>query len=96
MINKIVSGPTEKDAAMAAVADIEDGATVMVGGFGIPGQPVELFAALQEHGATGLTIIANNAGAGDEGLGGLIGAGRVKKVICSYPRQATAWHFIRA
>ena len=96
MINKIVSGPTEKDAAMAAVADIEDGATVMVGGFGIPGQPVELLAALQAHGARDLTIIANNAGAGDEGLGGLIGAGHVRKVICSYPRQATAWHFIRA
>lgn len=92
----MINGPTEKDAAMAAVADIEDGATVMVGGFGIPGQPVELLAALQEHGATGLTIIGNNAGAGDEGLGSLIGAGRVRKVICSYPRQATAWHFIRA
>jgi 3-oxoadipate CoA-transferase alpha subunit len=96
MINKFVAGPDEKDAAIEALADVEDGASVMVGGFGIPGQPVELVEALRARGVCGLTIIANNAGAGDEGLGGLIGAGRVRKVICSYPRQATAWHFIRA
>lgn len=96
MINKFVVGSDEKDAAIEALADVEDGASVMVGGFGIPGQPVELVEALRARGVSGLTIIANNAGAGDEGLGGLIGTGRVRKVICSYPRQATAWHFIRA
>src|SRR6266851_4775772 len=76
-----------------AVADIPDGATVMIGGFGAAGQPVELIEALLENGATGLTIINNNAGNGHRGLAALIGEGRVRKMICSFPRQADSWHF---
>jgi 3-oxoadipate CoA-transferase alpha subunit len=76
-----------------AVADIPDGATVMIGGFGAAGQPVELIEALLATGATNLTIVSNNAGNGDRGLAALIGEGRVRKMICSYPRQADSWHF---
>lgn len=69
-----------------AVAVIPDGATVMVGGFGSAGEPMELVEALIEQGATDLTIINNNAANNEFGLGALLAAGRVKKVICSYPR----------
>lgn len=69
-----------------AVAVIPDGATVMVGGFGSAGEPRELVEALIEQGATDLTIINNNAANNEFGLGALLAAGRVKKVICSYPR----------
>jgi 3-oxoadipate CoA-transferase alpha subunit len=81
------------DAAQDAVAGIRDGATVMIGGFGAAGQPVELVEALIEGGASDLTVVNNNAGNGDRGLAALIGAGRVRKVICSFPRQADSWHF---
>jgi len=77
----------------AAVAGIPDGATVMIGGFGTAGQPVELIDALVRSGATGLTVVSNNAGNGDAGLAALIGAGRVRKMVCSFPRQADSWHF---
>jgi 3-oxoadipate CoA-transferase alpha subunit len=79
----------------AAVADIRDGATVMVGGFGTAGLPNELVHALIDQGARELTIVNNNAGNGDTGLAALLGAGRVRKIICSFPRQADSWHFDR-
>ena len=79
--------------AAEAVAGIGDGATVMVGGFGAAGQPVELIDALIECGAHDLTIVNNNAGNGDFGLAALIREGRVRKVICSFPRQSDSWHF---
>ena len=79
--------------AAEAVAGIGDGATVMVGGFGAAGQPVELLDALVEGGARDLTIVNNNAGNGDFGLAALIREGRVRKVICSFPRQSDSWHF---
>src|SRR3546814_3280137 len=67
--------------------------TVMVGGFGTAGMPDELIVALIEHGARGLTIINNNAGNGDAGLAALIASKRVRKVVCSFPRQRDSWHF---
>ena len=81
------------EAAQDAVAGIRDGATVMIGGFGAAGQPVELVEALIAGGASDLTVVNNNAGNGDRGLAALIGAGRVRKVICSFPRQGDSWHF---
>lgn len=76
-----------------AVRDVADGATIMVGGFGSAGQPVQLIDALIDQGASGLTIISNNAGNGDVGLARLIQLGRVRKVVCSFPRQTDSWHF---
>ena len=72
----------------AAVADIPDGATVMVGGFGASGSPIELIHALIDHGASGLTVINNNTGNGEVGLAALIGNGQVRKMICSFPRSS--------
>lgn len=72
-----------------------DGATVMIGGFGTAGAPNELVEALISQGARGLTIVNNNAGNGDAGLAALLAAGRVRKVICSFPRQADSHHFDR-
>ncbi|MAE92295.1 MAG: 3-oxoadipate CoA-transferase [Pelagibaca sp.] len=69
-----------------AVAPVTDGASVMIGGFGSSGIPFGLIDALLEQGATGLTVISNNAGAGETGIAKLLKAGRVAKVICSYPR----------
>jgi 3-oxoadipate CoA-transferase alpha subunit len=69
-----------------AVADIFDGATVMVGGFGEAGSPIELLHALIDQGATDLTVVNNNTGSGEVGLAALIKTGRVSKMICSYPR----------
>jgi 3-oxoadipate CoA-transferase alpha subunit len=79
--------------AADAVAGIEDGATVLVGGFGMAGMPTTLIDALIEQGATNLTIVSNNAGNGDTGLAALLEAGRVAKVICSFPRQADSYVF---
>ena len=76
-----------------AVADVADGATVMIGGFGTAGLPNELVGALLEQGAKGLTIVNNNAGNGDTGLAALIAAGRVRKIVCSFPRQADSHVF---
>jgi 3-oxoadipate CoA-transferase alpha subunit len=87
MIDKI-----HRDAA-AALADVPDGATVMIGGFGTAGLPDELIEALLEQGARDLTVVNNNAGNGDVGLAALLAAGRVRKIICSFPRQADSWHF---
>lgn len=71
-----------------AVADLPDGATVMVGGFGASGSPIELLHALIDQGATDLTVINNNTGNGDVGLAALIGNGQVSKMICSFPRSS--------
>jgi 3-oxoadipate CoA-transferase alpha subunit len=87
MIDKTVSS------AVAAVADIQDGATVMIGGFGTAGMPSELIDALIAQGARGLTIVNNNAGNGDVGLAALLKAKRVRKIVCSFPRQTDSWHF---
>jgi len=76
-----------------AVADIHDGATVMIGGFGNAGMPSSLIDALIAHGARELTIVNNNAGNGDTGLASLIKAKRVRKIVCSFPRQSDSWHF---
>src|SRR5512136_2256067 len=89
MIDKIVASPS------AALADVPDGATVMIGGFGTAGQPNELIDALIAQGAKDLTIVNNNAGNGDSGLAALLAAGRVRKIICSFPRQTDSWHFDR-
>lgn len=77
----------------AALGGINDGATVLVGGFGLAGQPIALIDGLLEQGAKDLTIVANNAGNGDTGLAALLKAGRVKRVICSFPRQVDSWVF---
>jgi 3-oxoadipate CoA-transferase alpha subunit len=81
------------DTTAEAVADIEDGSTVLVGGFGMAGMPVQLIDALIDHGATDLTVVSNNAGNGDTGLAALLAAKRVRKVICSFPRQSDSWVF---
>ncbi len=79
----------------AAVAGIVDGATVLIGGFGSAGQPVQLIDALRRSGAGDLTVVSNNAGNGDVGLAALLSSGAVRKIICSYPRQGDSWVFDR-
>ena len=76
-----------------AVADVADGSTVLIGGFGMAGMPVTLIKALIRQGASGLTVVNNNAGNGDTGLAALLAAGQVRKVICSFPRQSDSWVF---
>jgi 3-oxoadipate CoA-transferase, alpha subunit len=76
-----------------AVTAVEDGATVLIGGFGTAGQPVELIDALIRTGARDLTVVNNNAGNGDVGLAVLLAAGQVAKVICSFPRQSDSYVF---
>jgi 3-oxoadipate CoA-transferase, alpha subunit len=87
MINKIVSSITE------ALAGVHDGATVMIGGFGAAGQPAELIDALIAQGAKDLTIVNNNAGNGETGLAALLKARRVRKILCSFPRQVDSHVF---
>ena len=87
MIDKVFP---DADAALAAV---RDGATVMIGGFGGAGQPAELIDALIAHGARDLTIVNNNAGNGDTALAALLKTGRVRKIICSFPRQVDSQVF---
>ena len=87
MIDKQVSTPD------AAVADVFDGATVMIGGFGNAGMPARLIDALIAQGSKDLTIVNNNAGNGETGLAALLKAKRVRKIICSFPRQADSHHF---
>ena len=82
MINKIVRSVAE------ALADIGDGATILVGGFGAVGQANHLIEGLIEQGASELTVVANNAGHGQAGLARLLAAGRIRKLICSFPRIA--------
>jgi 3-oxoadipate CoA-transferase alpha subunit len=79
--------------ADAALADVSDGATVMIGGFGGAGMPAELVDALIRRGAKDLTIVNNNAGNADFGLALLLKERRVRKIVCSFPRQADSWHF---
>ncbi|MEO1128598.1 MAG: 3-oxoacid CoA-transferase subunit A [Planctomycetota bacterium] len=81
------------DSASEAVADVFDGATVMIGGFGEAGSPVELIHALIDQGARDLTVISNNTGSGEVGLAALIKHERVSKAICSYPRTANSTVF---
>jgi 3-oxoadipate CoA-transferase alpha subunit len=76
-----------------AVAGIEDGSTVLVGGFGLAGMPFDLIDGLIRQGATDLTIVSNNAGNGEVGLAALLKAGRVRKVLCSFPRQSDSYVF---
>jgi 3-oxoadipate CoA-transferase alpha subunit len=87
MINKISPSMTE------ALSTIQDGATVLIGGFGTAGIPIELINGLIEQGARELTVVNNNAGNGDTGLAALLKAGRVRKIICSFPRQADSFVF---
>ncbi|MCA9300369.1 MAG: 3-oxoacid CoA-transferase subunit A [Phycisphaerales bacterium] len=87
MIDKRVATAAE------AVADIFDGAVVMVGGFGEAGSPIELIHALIDQGATDLTVVSNNTGSGEVGLAALLKAGRVRKVICSFPKTANSTVF---
>lgn len=81
------------ETAAEAVAGVEDGATVMISGFGIPGQPFALIDALLDSGARDLTVISNNAGGGDGGIAKMIQQRRVRRVVCSFPRQTDSWHF---
>ena len=76
-----------------AVAGIQDGATVLIGGFGSAGQPIELIDALRRSGTRDLTVVNNNAGNGDTGLAALLAAGQVRKIVCSFPRQSDSWVF---
>ncbi|MGK5031917.1 3-oxoacid CoA-transferase subunit A [Janthinobacterium lividum] len=87
MIDKLRSSVLE------ALADIHDGATVMIGGFGGAGQPAELIDGLIAQGARDLVIVNNNAGNGDTGLAALLKNGQVRKIICSFPRQADSHVF---
>jgi 3-oxoadipate CoA-transferase, alpha subunit len=81
------------DSLAHAVADLVDGASIMISGFGDAGSPNELIEAVVAQGAGDLTIISNNAGSGETGIAALIKAGRVRKVICSFPRMAASHHF---
>ncbi len=87
MINKIANSVAE------SLAGTSDGATVLIGGFGTAGIPNELIEGLIEQGARDLTVVNNNAGNGDSGLAALLQAGRVRKIICSFPRQADSHVF---
>jgi 3-oxoadipate CoA-transferase alpha subunit len=87
MINKIINSTNQ------AVVDIFDGATVMIGGFGEAGSPIELIHALIDHGAKDLTVVSNNTGSGHVGLAALIENKQVKKMICSFPRTANSTVF---
>ena len=87
MIDKLRTSVVE------ALADIHDGATIMIGGFGGAGQPAELIDGLIAHGARDLVIVNNNAGNGDTGLAALLKNGQVRKIICSFPRQADSHVF---
>ena len=87
MIDKTVSS------AAAAVADIRDGATIMVGGFGTAGIPFALIDALIGTGARDLTLVNNNAGNADTGVAALLKAKRVRRIVCSFPRQVDSWVF---
>ena len=81
------------ESAAAAVASVRDGATIMIGGFGEAGSPIELIHALIDAGPRNLTVISNNTGSGRVGLAALIARGQVRKMICSYPRSANSTVF---
>lgn len=79
--------------ADAAVAGVQNGDTVLIGGFGPAGSPVELIDALRRSGARDLTVVSNNAGNGDTGLAALLASGAVRRVVCSFPRQSDSYVF---
>jgi 3-oxoadipate CoA-transferase alpha subunit len=81
------------ESTLEAVDGVRDGATVLIGGFGMAGMPVALIDALIAQGAGELTVVCNNAGNGDTGLAALLAAGRVRKVVCSFPRQSDSYVF---
>lgn len=81
------------ETARDALGDLPDGATVMIGGFGPAGQPVELIEALLASGAGDMVVVSNNAGNGDDALARLVRDGRVRRIVCSFPRQVDSWHF---
>ncbi|MFT3666440.1 3-oxoacid CoA-transferase subunit A [Piscinibacter sp.] len=87
MIDKVALSVAE------ALGEVRDGSTVMIGGFGTAGIPQELIEALIAQGARDLTVVNNNAGNGNAGLAALLKTGRVRKIICSFPRQADSWVF---
>ncbi len=87
MVSKVV------ESAAAAVDDIDDGATIMIGGFGTAGLPSALVDAVIDQGARDLTIVSNNAGNGETGLAALLKTKRVRRIICSYPRQTDSYVF---
>ena len=87
MINKLA------DSVAEALAGVQDGATVLIGGFGTAGIPGELIDGLIAQGARDLTVVNNNAGNGDTGLAALLKTGRVRKIICSFPRQVDSYVF---
>lgn len=89
MINKIC------ESLRAAVADVEDGSIVMIGGFGNSGIPMQLIEALRLHGARELTIISNNAGTAEEGIASLLRDRLVRKIVCSFPRSSGSIWFER-
>jgi len=90
MMDKILDSPA------AALAEVPDGATILIGGFGNAGMPSALLDALIAQGARNLTVVNNNAGNADAGLAALIAAKRVSKILCSFPRQTDSWHFDKA
>ena len=92
-MTRVLEAADDSAAADEAVADIPDGATVLIGGFGPAGQPVELIDALRRQGARDLTVVNNNAGNGDVGLAALLAAGQVRRIVCSFPRQSDSWVF---
>ena len=87
LINKVATS------LEAAVAGIKDGSTIMIGGFGTAGMPAELIEALIAQGASDLTIVSNNAGNAETGLAALLKAKRIRKIVCSFPRQSDSWVF---
>lgn len=87
-VNAVVVDDTDQ-----AVAGVEDGSTVLISGFGMAGMPVDLVDALIRQGARDLVVVSNNAGNGDSGLASLLAEGRVRKIICSFPRQSDSWVF---
>lgn len=86
-MNKVIKTATEP------LRDVGDGAVILIGGFGTAGVPDELIEGLLDNGCRDLTIVNNNAGNGDRGVAALLKSGRVRKVICSFPRQADSWVF---
>jgi 3-oxoadipate CoA-transferase alpha subunit len=87
MIDKIAASVAQ------ALADVRDGSTVLIGGFGVAGTPCELIDGLIRQGAKDLVVVNNNAGNADHGVARLLATGRVRKIVCSYPRQADSWVF---
>jgi 3-oxoadipate CoA-transferase alpha subunit len=87
VVSKVVESPA------AAVSGIKDGATIMIGGFGTAGMPAALVDAVIAQGAGNLTVVCNNAGNGETGLAALLKTRRVRKIMCSFPRQSDSYVF---